>query len=38
MAEMDELATDPWSHWSWMFRTRRRMGWGVERGVHSYDD
>jgi hypothetical protein len=29
VADMDELATDPWSHWSWMFRTSRRMGWGV---------
>ncbi|KAJ9142039.1 SET domain-containing protein [Coniochaeta hoffmannii] len=30
VADMEELAADPWSHWSWMFRTRRRMGWGVK--------
>jgi hypothetical protein len=31
VADMDELATDPWNHWSWMFRTKKRMGWGVTR-------
>ncbi|ORY59243.1 uncharacterized protein BCR38DRAFT_351933 [Pseudomassariella vexata] len=25
---MKELAKDPWSHWSWMLRTRKRMNWG----------
>jgi hypothetical protein len=38
VAEMDELATDPWSHWSWMFRTTRRMGWGLKREVDRDDD
>lgn len=28
VGEMDALATDPWKHWSWMLRTRKRMGWG----------
>ena len=27
--EMATLAEDPWNHWSWMLRTKRRMGWGV---------
>ncbi|KAI8627336.1 hypothetical protein F5Y19DRAFT_477549 [Xylariaceae sp. FL1651] len=25
---MKELAKDPWSHWSWMLRTKKRMNWG----------
>ncbi|KAH8673929.1 hypothetical protein BX600DRAFT_547574 [Xylariales sp. PMI_506] len=25
--EMKALAKDPWAHWSWMTRTRRRMNW-----------
>ncbi|TPX09823.1 uncharacterized protein E0L32_009014 [Thyridium curvatum] len=28
VVEMQALAEDPWSHWSWMSRTKRRMGWG----------
>lgn len=27
VADMDELATDPWSHWSWMLRMKKRTGW-----------
>ncbi|KAH6693831.1 hypothetical protein F5X68DRAFT_199758 [Plectosphaerella plurivora] len=26
--QMRKLAADPWNHWSWMLRTRKRMGWG----------
>ncbi|KAK3374908.1 hypothetical protein B0H63DRAFT_260256 [Podospora didyma] len=26
--DMLQLAEDPWSHWSWMQRTKTRMGWG----------
>lgn len=26
--QMKKLVADPWSHWSWMLRTRKRMGWG----------
>lgn len=26
--EMKELARDPWDHWSWMLRTKKRMNWG----------
>ncbi|KAK3322402.1 hypothetical protein B0H66DRAFT_554243 [Apodospora peruviana] len=25
--DMRALADDPWSHWSWMLRTKRRNGW-----------
>lgn len=25
--EMKALARDPWSHWSWMLRAKRRMNW-----------
>ncbi|KAI0128394.1 hypothetical protein BJ170DRAFT_579983 [Xylariales sp. AK1849] len=25
--EMKALAKDPWEHWSWMMRTKRRMNW-----------
>ncbi|CAN8096393.1 unnamed protein product [Discula destructiva] len=28
VVEMSELAEDPWEHWSWMLRTRKRMSWG----------
>ncbi|KAB5558025.1 hypothetical protein GE09DRAFT_1173128 [Coniochaeta sp. 2T2.1] len=30
--DMEELVSDPWGHWSWMFRTRKRMGWGTGKG------
>jgi hypothetical protein len=26
--EMQSLARDPWAHWSWMLRTKKRMNWG----------
>jgi hypothetical protein len=26
--EMTKLADDPWGHWSWLMRTRKRMNWG----------
>ncbi|KAK8048289.1 hypothetical protein PG994_010019 [Apiospora phragmitis] len=25
---MQALVKDPWAHWSWMLRTKRRMNWG----------
>lgn len=25
--DMLELVEDPWEHWSWLWRTRKRMGW-----------
>ncbi|OHE95499.1 hypothetical protein CORC01_09232 [Colletotrichum orchidophilum] len=28
VVEMSKLAEDPWSHWSWMLRTRKRYSWG----------
>lgn len=28
VAQMKKLAADPMDHWSWMLRTRKRMGWG----------
>lgn len=28
VVEMQDLARDPWSHWSWLLRTKRRMNWG----------
>ncbi len=28
VVEMESLAEDPWSHWSWMLRTKKGMGWG----------
>ncbi|KAL1875236.1 SET domain-containing protein 5 [Diaporthe australafricana] len=31
VAEMTRLAEDPWSHWSWMLRTSKRMSWGPMR-------
>lgn len=24
---MSDLVRDPWAHWSWMLRTKRRMNW-----------
>lgn len=27
--EMKSLVADPWEHWSWMLRTKRRLNWGV---------
>ncbi|KAK0722948.1 hypothetical protein B0T26DRAFT_640527 [Lasiosphaeria miniovina] len=28
--DMKELVVDPWKHWSWMLRTRKKNGWGKE--------
>ncbi|KAJ0147366.1 SET domain-containing protein 5 [Colletotrichum tanaceti] len=28
VVEMTKLAEDPWAHWSWMLRTRKRYSWG----------
>ncbi|WYZ40108.1 hypothetical protein EsH8_IV_000449 [Colletotrichum jinshuiense] len=28
VVEMNKLIDDPWSHWSWMLRTRKRYSWG----------
>jgi hypothetical protein len=38
VADMDSLATDPWSHWSWMLRTRMRMGWNARKNVVEQDE
>ncbi|KAI4591634.1 hypothetical protein KJ359_012751 [Pestalotiopsis sp. 9143b] len=27
VAEMEALARDPWGHWSWMLRMKKRMNW-----------
>lgn len=35
VVEMVKLADDPWSHWSWMLRTSKRMSWGAMRPVAS---
>jgi hypothetical protein len=29
--DMDKLAEDPWSHWSWMLRTQKRTGLGMKK-------
>ncbi|KAJ4391886.1 SET domain-containing protein 5 [Gnomoniopsis smithogilvyi] len=31
--EMKSLTEDPWAHWSWMLRTRKRMSWGRMKEV-----
>ncbi|KAK0377774.1 hypothetical protein CLIM01_04880 [Colletotrichum limetticola] len=36
--EMTKLAEDPWSHWSWMLRTRKRYSWGPGPKVDLNDD
>ncbi|KAK7063692.1 hypothetical protein R3P38DRAFT_2819805 [Favolaschia claudopus] len=28
--EMQKLLSDPWGHWSWMLRTKKRMSWGKD--------
>jgi hypothetical protein len=28
VSAMTNLARDPWAHWSWMLRTKKRMSWG----------
>ncbi|KAK2014798.1 SET domain-containing protein [Colletotrichum eremochloae] len=36
--EMTKLIEDPWSHWSWMLRTRKRYSWGKSRRYAEDDD
>ncbi|KAK1595358.1 uncharacterized protein LY79DRAFT_681701 [Colletotrichum navitas] len=36
--EMTKLAEDPWAHWSWMLRTRKRYSWGGKSGHYVEDD
>lgn len=36
--EMSKLAEDPWAHWSWMLRTRKRYSWGEKRVVEVDED
>ncbi len=31
--EMTKLAEDPWQHWSWLLRTKKRMNWGAHVDV-----
>ncbi|OIW33767.1 SET domain-containing protein [Coniochaeta ligniaria NRRL 30616] len=38
VADMDELAADPWSHWSWMMRMKGRTGWKGRKGVAGDDE
>ncbi|KAK2058414.1 SET domain-containing protein [Colletotrichum caudatum] len=38
VVEMTKLANDPWSHWSWMLRTRKRYSWGGKPGNNDDDD
>ncbi|KAK1979422.1 hypothetical protein LZ30DRAFT_783470 [Colletotrichum cereale] len=38
VVEMSKLADDPWSHWSWMLRTRKRYSWGGKPGNSADDD
>ncbi|KAK4443950.1 hypothetical protein QBC34DRAFT_309963 [Podospora aff. communis PSN243] len=30
VTEMKSLADDPWAHWSWTLRSKKRSGWGRE--------
>jgi len=36
--EMRKIATDPWEHWSWMMRTRKRMNWAPKAPKEGEDD
>ncbi|KAK3357621.1 hypothetical protein B0T25DRAFT_164645 [Lasiosphaeria hispida] len=36
--EMQKLAEDPWAHWSWMLRSKKRAGWGRKDGEEEEDD
>ncbi|KAK1989631.1 SET domain-containing protein [Colletotrichum falcatum] len=38
VVEMTKLAEDPWGHWSWMLRTRKRYSWGGKTGRFVEDD
>ncbi|KAF9877283.1 hypothetical protein CkaCkLH20_04983 [Colletotrichum karsti] len=38
VVEMTKLADDPWSHWSWMLRTRKRYSWGEKRVIEVDED
>lgn len=31
VVEMTALAEDPWGHWSWMLRTRKRFNWDAQK-------
>jgi len=38
VVEMKKLADDPWAHWSWMLRTKKRSGWGRDDEDEVDDD
>jgi len=31
VVQMGKLADDPWAHWSWMLRMKKREGWGSKK-------
>lgn len=33
VVEMQAIAEDPYGHWSWMLRTKKRMGWEKMRDL-----
>lgn len=37
VVDMKKLAEDPWSHWSWMARTKKRNGWGKKKATETDD-
>ncbi|KAM7205101.1 hypothetical protein V8F33_001342 [Rhypophila sp. PSN 637] len=37
VVDMKKLAEDPWSHWSWMTRTRKKNGWGKKKPSEEED-
>ncbi|KAH8889275.1 SET domain-containing protein [Thozetella sp. PMI_491] len=37
VVEMTKLAEDPWNHWSWMLRTKKRMSWDKKVVVREED-
>ncbi|KAK3944564.1 SET domain-containing protein [Diplogelasinospora grovesii] len=38
VVEMESLARDPWGHWSWMLRTKKRNGWERRKAVDDDDE
>jgi hypothetical protein len=38
VVEMQKLIKDPWGHWSWMLRTKKRMGWEKDDSKKKKED
>ena len=38
VADLRSLIEDPWGHWSWMAREKKRMGWGKRPADEDEDD